>query len=154
MKINLLKTSLPSWLPLMASTLLILLWVYTAASKWADMREFEKQLANQVFGKSFRQFLVWFLPGAEFMTAFLLFFRSTRMLGLYFSLFLLALFSAYIVLILSGYYPRIPCSCGGVLKQLNWWSHLWFNLGWMVICLLGIRSTPQTPRVSTGRYFT
>ncbi|MEG0917288.1 MAG: hypothetical protein RSF68_09775, partial [Myroides sp.] len=43
-------------------------------------------------------------------------------------------FTVYIFLILN-YSPFVPCSCGGVLEDLGWWEHLWFN---GVVCLVTV----------------
>lgn len=118
--------------------LLILLWVYTATSKLVDLTEFKRQLANQTFGKSVAAILLWFVPISELFAALLLLFSKTRFAGLTVSFFLMLLFTGYITLVLLGYYDRVPCSCGGVLKQLGWQAHLWFNLFFLGISGLGV----------------
>ncbi len=118
--------------------LLILLWVYTATSKLVDLTEFKRQLANQTFGKSVAAILLWFVPISELFAALLLLFSKTRFAGLTVSFFLMLLFTGYITLVLSGFYDRVPCSCGGVLKQLGWQAHLWFNLFFLGISGLGV----------------
>lgn len=118
--------------------LLILLWVYTATSKLVDLTEFKRQLANQTFGKSVAAILLWFVPISELFAALLLLFSKTRFAGFILSSFLMLLFTGYIALVLSGFYDRVPCSCGGVLKQLGWQAHFWFNLFFLSISALGI----------------
>jgi len=118
--------------------LLVLLWIYTAVSKLMNIHEFERQLKNQVFGKVFTQWLFWLIPITEISAAIMLVFNSTKIYGLVLSLILMALFTGYIGLVLLNFYPRIPCSCGGVLKNLGWHAHFWFNLFFLCISALGI----------------
>ena len=118
--------------------MLILLWVYTATSKLADLSEFKSQLANQSFGTSTAAFLFWFIPISELLAAFLLLFTKTRFTGLIVSFILMLLFTGYIALVILGFYQRVPCSCGGVLKSLGWQAHFWFNLFFLGITALGV----------------
>lgn len=119
-------------------TLLVFLWVYTAASKLIDVGEFKRQLANQTLGKAAAAFLLWFIPISEILTALLLLFHKTRLSGLLFSAMLMFLFTGYIGLVLLGYYDRMPCSCGGVLKEMGWQLHFWFNIFFLAISGLGV----------------
>lgn len=118
--------------------LLVLLWIYTAVSKLINIHEFERQLNNQVFGKVFTQWLFWLIPITEISAAIMLVINNTKIYGLILSLILMALFTGYIGLVLLNFYPRIPCSCGGVLKNLGWHAHLWFNLFFLGTSAFGI----------------
>ena len=122
---------------MLCNTLLILLWVYTAASKLMDIAEFKRQLYSQNFTRAFAHVLLWLIPSIELIAAILLLYKNTRLVGLILSILLMALFTGYIALVLFGYYDRVPCSCGGVLKSLGWHTHLWFNLFFLLISLLG-----------------
>jgi len=119
-------------------TLLVFLWIYTAFSKLVDLKDFKHQLANQTFGKRTATLLLWFIPSSEITAAVLLLFRKTRFVGLMLSALLMLLFTAYIALVLLGYYDRTPCSCGGVLKAMGWQMHLWFNVLFLTLSALGI----------------
>ncbi|RZM21181.1 MAG: hypothetical protein EOO88_34060 [Pedobacter sp.] len=118
--------------------LLVLLWVYTAASKLSDITEFKRQLNSQTFSHTVAALLLWLIPISELCAAVLLMFKQTLKLGLILSLFLMILFTAYIALVLAGYYDRIPCSCGGVLQQLGWQAHLYFNLFFLTLSIIGL----------------
>lgn len=132
------KVSTKELLILIISALLILLWTYTELSKLADLVEFKRQLTGQVFSRDLVQFLFWFIPSIEIFAAVLLLFKKTISIGLLLSSLLMFAFSAYIILILAGYYPRVPCSCGGVLKAMGWQTHLWFNLFFLSITIVGL----------------
>ncbi|MGF1924966.1 MAG: MauE/DoxX family redox-associated membrane protein [Bacteroidia bacterium] len=136
MKFNSLKLKAP--LVNFICTLLVLLWVYAAGSKLADLEDFRRQLYNQTLGKSTANILFWAIPISELLAALLLLFQKTRFAGLVVSAFLMALFTVYIGLVLIGYYDRTPCSCGGVLKEMGWQMHFWFNLYFLTISGLGL----------------
>ncbi|MEJ5994390.1 MauE/DoxX family redox-associated membrane protein [Pedobacter sp. Du54] len=136
MKLELLKFR--AALLIFICTLLVLLWVYSAGSKLIDITEFKRQLGNQTLGKTAAVFLFWFIPISEILAALLLLFNTTRFAGLILSTFLMFLFTGYIGLVLLGYYDRTPCSCGGVLKEMGWRLHFWFNVYFLAISGLGV----------------
>lgn len=120
------------------SFLLILLFVYTAASKLLDFGQFKAQMYNQTLPHEVASGLIWTLPGIEIIAAILLLFEQTRLAGLYLSNVLMILFTGYIALVLLGYFGRVPCSCGGVIKSLGWKNHLLINLFFLLLSILGI----------------
>lgn len=115
--------------------LLIILWGTTAASKLGNLEEFKSELAKQVFSENLAAFLLIAVPVSELVAAALLAFSKTRLYGLIISLILISAFTLYIALILAGYFSKVPCSCGGVLKLLGWKSHLIFNLVFTAITI-------------------
>ena len=127
--------------------LLILLFVYTATSKLLDFGQFKVQMYNQTLPHVGVIILIWTLPPFEILTALLLLFQKTRLEGLYLSIFLMVLFTGYIILILLGYFGRVPCSCGGVIKTLGWKNHLLFNLFFLMLSFLGIFTTNRERRL-------
>ena len=119
------------------SSLLVLLFVYTALSKLLDYSTFKSQLSKSPFITEFASTTAWALPAGELLVGLALYFGRTRMLGLYASLFLLTMFTAYIYAMLNfSYY--IPCSCGGVLSKMTWGQHMWFNIFFILISIIGI----------------
>ncbi|RZK99282.1 MAG: hypothetical protein EOO89_31245 [Pedobacter sp.] len=92
---------------------------------------------------------------AEALAVVLLSFKKLRLAGFLFSAALMVAFTGYILLILTGYFPKRPCSCGGVLASLGWQSHFYFNLFWAVLAITGtvleyklLRSGERRPRHS------
>jgi hypothetical protein len=77
------------------------------------------------------------LPIAEGIVAGLLFFPKTRLWGLYGSSALMIMFTLYLAYMIS-FTPHLPCSCGGVLKQMTWRQHLIFNIFFLMISLTGL----------------
>ena len=121
-----------------AISLLILLWIYTPGSKLADYQDFKHQLRLQHFSPALIAILQWAIPIVEIIAAVFLTFLRTRRIGLILSCILLFAFTAYVALILSGYYIKTPCSCGGVLKFMGWRSHLAFNIFFLLLNILTI----------------
>lgn len=117
--------------------LLTLLFIYAAISKLRDFSTFQLQLGQSPFITAFADALSWIVPIGEILLALMLIYKPLRLIGLYGSLFTMALFTAYIYSMLHySYY--VPCSCGGILNSLSWEAHLWFNTGFVVIALTGI----------------
>lgn len=120
------------------ATALVILFCYTAVSKLLDMNEFEKQLANQNIPAWSVGLLLWLIPGAELLVSLLLLYSGTRKSGLIGSLLLMFAFTAYVALVVFNVFERVPCSCGGVLKQLGFKAHLAFNLVFLALTVLGL----------------
>lgn len=118
-------------------SLLILLFVYTALSKLMEFSQFKSQLAASPITKWNPGFVAIALPLAELVVAALLFAPRTRLAGLYGSLGLMSAFTLYIAYILT-LADKVPCSCGGVIKQLGWKEHLVFNIFFTLLALLGV----------------
>jgi len=128
------------------SILLITLWVYTALNKAMDIGLFRAQLARQPIPQELANILVWLLPAIELLAASLLMFTKTRKAGMFFSFLLMLVFTGYVALAVIGYWENIPCSCGGVLNQLEWKDHLWFNLFFTALAGTGVYLLRQLHR--------
>jgi putative oxidoreductase len=120
------------------SSLLILLFLYASVSKWLDFKLFIGEMNNQPFPNWITPYLVWSIPFIEVIIAIGLIFEKTRTPALYASLVLMSAFTIYTVAILFHAFKYIPCSCGGVIRKLTWPQHLFFNLFFVGISLLGI----------------
>src|ERR1700748_1661082 len=128
--------------------LLILLWVYTAASKLQDFPHFKAQMHAQTLPGPLITLLIWTLPGTELIVASLLIFDKTQSLGLIISAVLMFAFTGYVGLALLHVFGKVPCSCGGVIRGMGWKLHFFFNIFFLLLSILGIsiinreRSTP------------
>lgn len=120
------------------SALLILLFVYASVSKFLDFKTFIKEMNNQPLPNSWTPLLVWFIPCTEVLLSAALIFERTRLLGLYGSLVLMAMFSVYSIIVLLHGFSYIPCSCGGVIKRLTWRQHLVLNLSFVTLSVVGV----------------
>lgn len=113
--------------------LLVLLWMYAASSKLLDFGMFKAQMHRQVLFPFLKTSLVYVLPAIEICLAFSLLFDFTQKAALYLSFALLSAFSIYIALGTSKILGRVPCSCGGILKNMSWTTHLVFNLFFLLL---------------------
>ncbi|MYY43979.1 DoxX family protein [Elizabethkingia anophelis] len=115
----------------------VLLFIYAGMSKLLDFENFQVQLAQSPLLSAYAGFVSYAIIGIEFIVAIALCIPRTRLTGLYASLGLMAGFTIYIYLILN-YSDFIPCSCGGILEKLGWREHLVFNIGCVVLAVVGI----------------
>lgn len=117
--------------------LIIVLFMYAAVSKLLDYENFKYQLGKSPFITNISGITAWTIPAGEIIVALLLVSKRTRLFGSYASLFLMTMFAAYIYAMLNySYY--LPCSCGGVLSEMNWSEHLWFNIGFVMLSIMNI----------------
>ena len=116
--------------------LLILLFVYAAVSKLFDYSSFKYQVHLSPF-LSFFSNVAWIIPVTELATVVMLAFTARRLIGFYASFILMLAFTVYIILMLV-FAKHLPCSCGGVLKQLSWKQHLLFNIFFLTLSATGI----------------
>jgi putative oxidoreductase len=118
-------------------SLLILLFVYTAFSKLLDFRSFTLVLQKSPFIGDKAAVVAYALPIVEVIVSALLFIPRSRLWGLYSSAVLMAMFTLYIAYMIS-FSPNLPCSCGGVLRQMTWNQHLFFNIIFFLLSLTGV----------------
>jgi hypothetical protein len=107
--------------------LMIILFVYAATSKLIDFENFGIQLGQSPILTRMATPVSWLVPLIEIFIAVLLTIPSMRSAGLYWSFTMMVLFTAYIVAILN-IDGHIPCSCGGILENMEWTEHLVFNM--------------------------
>ncbi len=106
--------------------LLIILWLYTGMNKALDYEKFKYELGRSPFLHDISGVLSVAVPFGEMLIAIALITPRFRLLGLYASFFLMALFTGYIYIMLYHSFD-LPCSCGGVLASMSWENHLIFN---------------------------
>lgn len=137
----------------------ILLFIYASVSKLLEFEKFQVQLAQSPLLSAYAGSISYTIIIVELITAGLLSISKSRMFGLLVSFNLMIAFSIYIYLIL--YHSEfVPCSCGGILEDMGWKTHLIFNIITVVIAGLAIlivnrSSTSYTvfPRVSVRLWF-
>lgn len=119
------------------SYLFVLLFLYVATSKLVAYDTFQLQISKSPIITDFAHILVWMIPSLEIIIAIMLLVQRTVIIGLYASTTLMLIFTTYILIILN-YEEHIPCSCGGVLAQMDWPEHLVFNIAFVILGLIGI----------------
>jgi hypothetical protein len=119
------------------SALFILLFVYTATSKLLEVAKFQYTLTKSPLIGDYAVLISWALPITELLITILLFAPKTRLYGLYASAAIMSLFTLYLGYMLA-FTPNLPCSCGGVLKNMSWNQHLVFNIVFTALAITGI----------------
>lgn len=115
----------------------ILLFCYAGISKLMDFENFQVQISASALLNRFSQFLPYTIIIVEFLIAGLLCYRKTSNIGLIGSFVLMLIFTGYIALILSTS-DNLPCSCGGILEKMSWYQHLYFNIGCVILSVIGL----------------
>lgn len=106
--------------------IIILLFVYTGLSKFAEFSEFKAAVGKSPMLTSFSTFIVYFIPSLEIATGVLLAMPRWRLVGLYISYALMLMFTLYIYLMIYHSDYR-GCTCGGIIQRMSWDDHLYFN---------------------------
>ncbi|NCD69095.1 MauE/DoxX family redox-associated membrane protein [Mucilaginibacter agri] len=121
--------------------LLIILFVYAPVSKLLAPGEFLGQLYNQPFPHWAADVLFYALPLIELLAVGLLLSERFRLAGLWLSTGMMLAFTGYVGTVLLHAWPRVPCSCGGILNRMSWRAHFAFNLAFLLVCATGLLLT-------------
>ena len=119
------------------SLLLIVLFVYAAASKLLDIDKFSAQIGQSPILTAVAPLLSWAIPFLEFGVALLLASMRYRLIGMYAAFFLMFTFTVYVIAVLR-FSPYVPCACGGVIETLGWKGHLYFNIAFTALSYTGV----------------
>jgi hypothetical protein len=121
-------------------SLFIILFLYTALSKIFKYDDFVKQLGMSPFFRPLGDAKYWLaviVPLAEIGISILLMIPKTRLLGFYSAFVIMLAFTGYVIAILT-IAAYVPCSCGGVIRQLSWTQHLILNTAFVLLAGTGI----------------
>lgn len=118
--------------------LLAILWAYAFFVKLINRHRFKQSLRTQVFPPWAGTIFYYLLPLIEIALVVLLLTPSTRLLGMYSSLFLLILFTLYVGGAVFQVYERYPCACGGLFSRLGWYKHFKVNIMLTLVALIGV----------------
>jgi hypothetical protein len=124
----------------------ILLFVYAAVSKLLDFENFQIQIGQSPMLSAFTVLVSYGIPITEFVLASLLLIPKYRLIALYGSFLLMVMFTTYIIIIIH-FSSFLPCSCGGILEQMNWTDHLIFNIGFVLVATIAILFQSKTKLV-------
>ncbi|WP_316814319.1 MauE/DoxX family redox-associated membrane protein [Pedobacter heparinus] len=121
----------------MAIYLFVILFMYTAASKLLTIKPFASTLAKSPLIGSYSLIVAWTIPIVEMLISFLLIIPQIKKWGLYAALFLMSVFTLYLMyMVFSG--TELPCHCGGVISKMTWQQHIWFNLAFVALAITGL----------------
>ncbi len=118
------------------SGLLLLVFLYTAWSKLREYEQFRYTLSQSYLLKPVAGVIAWLLPVVELIVVVLLFVPMWRRWGLKFSTMLLSVLTLYLTFMMI-FAPKLPCACGGVLEDMTWKEHIYFNLGLIILSIIG-----------------
>ena len=117
--------------------LFVILFMYTAAGKLLAIKSFASTLAKSPLIGSYNLFVAWAIPIIEIIIGLLLIIPPVKKMGLYAALFLMTVFTLYLIyMVFSG--SKLPCHCGGVISSMTWQQHIWFNLGFIALAITGL----------------
>lgn len=125
--------------------LLIILFLYASLSKLSNLQLYQLQMSRQPLAPWLSKILTWTLPPIELLIVGTLAYSSLfskerlRAFGLYASLILMSAFTLYSATVLFHIFPKIPCSCGGIIATLSWKQHVILNASYVTIILIAIR---------------
>jgi|WetSurMetagenome_2_1015567.scaffolds.fasta_scaffold21953_2 hypothetical protein len=120
-----------------------------AISKFLDFENFRIQLAQSPLLSAYAGLITPSVIAIELLLALLLCFKTTRLTGLYGSMFLMIAFTVYIYIILN-YSDFVPCSCGGIIENLGWTQHMIFNIAFALMALAAIILTEKEKDTRAG----
>jgi len=127
------------------SYLLVFLFVYAATSKMLEFQNFQAQLGQSPLVSAYTGFVSYAVLAIELGISVVLVIPKKRFLGLLASFCLMVMFTTYITVILN-FSSFIPCSCGGILEDLNWKEHLIFNGIITITAALGVYLSSTSTR--------
>jgi len=119
------------------SFLLMFLFLYTGISKLITFETFQFDMTRSPIVRNYPTFSAIALPTIEILISICLFVPKYRKWGLYSSLILMFTFTIYIFYMLK-FTPDRPCTCGGVIRQMSWPNHLYFNAFFCILSLTGV----------------
>lgn len=120
----------------------VILFLYTGIAKFQDYSVFKEQLAESPVLAPVAKTIAILLPVVEFLVVLMLAVPRWRLKGLYTTLFLMSVFTVYIIVLIATS-DNLPCSCGGIIEQLSWQQHIVFNVIFIGLDVLAIRLSLQ-----------
>lgn len=126
----------------LSAALLIVLFLYTAITKALDFTNFSHVIDQSYILKGYGKFIAVFIPLFEIIIAICLFLPFKRRLGFFLSIFILTVFTGYIIYMLLTA-SKLPCHCGGVIDRMTWKQHIFFNLFFLLISFYGFFRTTK-----------
>lgn len=115
------------------SLLFVFLFSYTGIDKLSHLDKFSRGISKIPYVGGMHVWIAWGVPLLELLISALLILPGSNQLGLKLATGLMAIFTAYLALMLAFAEKRM-CHCGGIIESMGWVEHLIFNI---VFILLG-----------------
>lgn len=119
------------------TTLHVLLFLYASISKLMDYSLFYEQLVASPILAPISKSVAFAVPTIEIIIVIMIIIPRLKLKGFYLSTIVVSSFTLYIIAILLRS-ENIPCSCGGLLEELTWEQHIFFNISFIILTILGI----------------
>lgn len=136
------KNKILSYLSRITCYLLIFLFTYTGVSKLIDHDTFYSSILQSPIIRTKAIIISWLVPMLELLIVGMLLSGKYRSAGLRLSLFLMTIFTLYISYMIL-FVEYLPCSCGGVIKELSWTNHILFNCFFIILIVIVILFNTQ-----------
>lgn len=118
---------------------LVILFLYAGLTKILEGNLFYQNLLGSpvIENDTIATLTSWLAPLLEILTSILLMSRKTRNKGFYLACFLLIIYTLYLLDLLF-FSTGIPCTCRAFFQFLDWYGHLYFTIGCMLLVMLNI----------------
>ena len=113
-------------------SLFILQLLYTGLIKTFDNHTFREALHKSSYMRSYEGLLSITVPAGELLTVICLLIPKFRKIGIWIFLVMMTCFTVYVGFMLM-FDPDRPCTCGGIIQQMNWHQHLYFNSAFTIL---------------------
>lgn len=127
------------------SILIIALFGLTAFDKTVRFGRFLDELGKSPFLMDYALAVAIGTPLIEAIVAMMLVIDKWRLRALYFSVFLMSLFTAYIYMLVNYSYFT-SCLCSAAIESLSWQQHLIFNMVFLAFALIGVLIEETNPQ--------
>lgn len=117
---------------------LMTLWIPISLDKFIDYELFKSAMIQQPFSDRLGILLAHTLPTMELTVGLLFIVPKMRVWAFGLSALLMVVFVAYVSLAILNVWGKIPCGCGLVFHHVGWTAHLWLNIGFLLISLIGL----------------
>jgi len=116
---------------------LAFVFLYTACSKLLTFNVTLFDMKRNPLLEHYAYFLSIAVPVTEIIVAILLIIPKSRKYGLWASLALVLSFTLYVCILLFSKMD-LPCTCGGIIRELSWRQHLLVNVGLIGLNVLAL----------------
>lgn len=120
--------------------LLIFLFTYTGLSKLVDHNTFVTSILLSPVLHDQALIIAWIVPMIELLIVALLLSNKYMRTGLLCSLIMMIGFTIYIAYMIL-FLKNLPCSCGGILKELSWSHHILLNSCFILLITISLLIT-------------
>ena len=117
--------------------LFVLLFLYTGTIKVIDHTTFVNAIKKSDQLRSYAPVISIVVPLGELLTVLALLIPRFRRLGMYSFLIMMAIFTVYVGIMLYFRSDR-PCTCGGIIQQMNWHQHFYFNSAFTMLAAISL----------------